>query len=214
VAFTNFESKDIHCKVIYFGPTASGKSENLRSVFNQTSAEIKSGLLELHQDDGSTRYFDFLPLSVGQLGDFHVKLHLFTLPVSSLYQSTSSVILRGVDGFVFVADSRVECMMDNVKALNSCRKILQDEGYNVADLPRVIQYNKRDLPEIFSVELMRKELNPSGYPDIEASAISNLGVMESLESIARQVMDKLEQGQKSLTPKGGAPYSNSHSLSY
>ena len=213
MAFTNFETKDSHCKVIYFGPMASGKSENLRSIFNQTSAEIKSGLLELQQEDGSTRYFDFLPLSVGQLGDFHVKLHLFTLPVSSLYQSTSSVILRGVDGFVFVADSRPECLVNNVTALNKCRKVLQDEGYNVADLPRVIQYNKRDLPGVFPTELLRRELNPSGYPDVEASAINNLGVMESLESIARQVMDKLERGQQ-LPNRQGSGHDHTDSLSY
>ncbi len=213
VAFTNFETKDIHCKVIYFGPSSSGKTQNLRSIFKQTSAEIKSGLLELQQDDGSTRYFDFLPLSVGQLGDFHVKLHLFTLPVSSLYESTSSVILRGVDGFVFVADSRIECLVDNVNALNRCRKILQDEGYNVAELPRAIQYNKRDLPGIFPIEVMRKELNSSEYPDFEASALNNIGVMESLESIARQIMDKLEQGQKIISPTErpyGDPYTLSH----
>ena len=213
MAFTNFDTKDIHCKVIYFGPTSSGKSENLRSIFNQTSAEIKSGLLELHQEDGSTRYFDFLPLSIGQLGEYHVKLHLFTLPVSSLYQSTASVILRGVDGFVFVADSRAECLIDNIKALNKCRRILQDEGYNVAEIPRVIQYNKRDLPGIFPIEILRNELNPSGYPDFEAAAVKNLGVLESLESLARQIMEKLEQGQKRTSSKGSS-HGHSESLSY
>ena len=213
MAFTNFETKDIHCKVIYFGPAAAGKSENLKSIFNQTSAEIKSGLLELQQDDGSTRYFDFLPLSVGTLGEYHVKLHLFTLPVSSLYQSTASVILRGVDGFVFVADSRAECLVDNIKALNKCRKALQDEGYNVAELPRVIQYNKRDLPGIFPVEILRQELNAAGYPDIEAAATKSLGVMECLEAIARQIMDKLEQGQHQMSHTG-AHHGHTDSLSY
>ena len=213
MAFTNFETKDIHCKVIYFGPSAAGKSENLRSIFNQTSAEIRSGLLELQQEDGSTRYFDFLPLSIGQLGDFHVKLHLFTLPVSSLYQSTASVILRGVDGFVFVADSRVESLIENTKAMNKCRRLLQDEGYNVAELPRVIQYNKRDLGGILPVDILRQELNSAGYPDIEASATQNIGVMESLESLARQIMDKLEQGQQAITPTGHS-HGNSDTLSY
>lgn len=213
MAFTNFDTKDIHCKVIYFGPASAGKTENLRSIFNQTSAEIRSGLLELHQDDGSTRYFDFLPLSVGQLGDFHVKLHLFTLPVSSLYQSTASVILRGVDGFVFVADSRAECLIDNIKALNKCRRILQDEGYNVAEIPRVIQYNKRDLPGIFPIEILRNELNPSGYPDFEASALKNLGIVETLENLARQIMDKLDEGRNRSHLKG-SHHGHADSLSY
>jgi signal recognition particle receptor subunit beta len=213
VAFTNFETKDIHCKVIYFGPSSSGKSENLRSIFNQTSAEIRSGLLELQQEDGSTRYFDFLPLSIGQLGDFHVKLHLFTLPVSSLYQSTASVILRGVDGFVFVADSRIESLIENTKAMNKCRRLLQDEGYNVAELPRVIQYNKRDLDGILPIDILRQELNSAGYPDFETCATQNVGVMECLESLARQIMDKLEQGHQSITPSG-QNYGHSDPLSY
>ena len=213
MAFTNFETKDIHCKIVYFGPAGSGKTENLRSIFNQTSAEIKSGLLELHQEDSSTRYFDFLPLSIGQLGEFHVKMHLFTLPISSLYQSTASVILRGLDGFVFVADSRADCLVSNINALNKCRKILLDEGYNVADLPRVIQYNKRDLTDIFPIEILRHELNPSGYPDVEASAINHIGITESLEAIARQIMDKLEHGQQHLTSKG-KNYGHSDSLPY
>lgn len=214
MAFTNFETKDIHCKVIYFGPSSSGKSENLRSIFNQTSAEIRSGLLELQQEDGSTRYFDFLPLSIGQLGDFHVKMHLFTLPVSSLFQSTASVILRGVDGFVFVADSRMESLIENTKAMTKCRRLLQDEGYNVAQLPRVIQYNKRDLDGILPIDILRQELNPAGYPDFEASAAQNVGVMECLESVARQIMDKLEQGHQAVTPKSGQNYGNSDPLSY
>lgn len=213
MAFTNFETKDIHCKVIYFGPSSAGKSENLRSIFNQTSAEIRSGLLELQQEDGSTRYFDFLPLSIGQLGDFHVKLHLFTLPVSSLYQSTASVILRGVDGFVFVADSRVESLIENTKAMNKCRRILQDEGYNVAELPRAIQYNKRDLEGILPIDILRHELNPAGYPDFEASATQNIGVMECLESLARQIMEKLELGQQSISSTGHS-HGNTDTLSY
>jgi signal recognition particle receptor subunit beta len=213
VAFTNFETKDIHCKVIYFGPTSAGKTENLKSIFNQTSAEIKSGLLELQQDDGSTRYFDFLPLSVGQLGDFHVKLHLFTLPVSSLYESTSSVILRGVDGVVFIADSRAECLVDNIKALGQCRKTLQDEGYNVADIPFVIQYNKRDMTGIIPVEILRHELNGAGHPEIEASAIRGLGTIESLEAIIRQVFERLGKGQEQMNLPG-APRGNTDSLSY
>jgi hypothetical protein len=213
VAFTNFESKEIHCKVIYFGPSSAGKTENLKSIFNQTSSEIKSGLMELHQEDGSTRYFDFLPLSIGQFRDFHIKLHLFTIPVSSLFQSTASVILRGVDGFVFVADSRAECLVDNVKALNNCRKVLQEEGYNVSDLPRVIQYNKRDLSGIIPLEILRHELNPSGHPDIETSATANVGVIECLELIARQIMEKLEQGQQHSTSPG-SNYGDSDPLPY
>ena len=212
MAFTNFETKEIHCKIVYFGPKGSGKTENLRSIFTQTSSDIKSGLLELKQDDSSTRYFDFLPLSLGQLGEFHVKMHLFTLPISSLYESTSSVILRGLDGFVFVADSRADSLVKNIEALDKCKKILLAEGYNVADLPRVIQYNKRDLPDIFPIDILREQLNPSGYPDVEASAINHVGITESLEAIAQQIMDKLAQS-KQQAPKG-RDHGNSNILPY
>lgn len=192
MAFTNFDTKEIHCKVIYFGAPRSGKTANLRSIFNATSAEIQSGLLELQDDGGSTRFFDFLPLSLGQVRDFELRLHVFTVPMNALYQSVPSVILRGVDGFVFVADSRVECMADNAAYLRKCRSLLLDEGYNVSDLPRVIQYNKRDLPGIMPVDIMRQEFNPSGLPDFEAVATSGGGVLETLEGLAHLLVQRLE----------------------
>lgn len=192
MAFTNFEKKEIHCKVIYFGAPRCGKTANLRSIFTATSAEIQSGLLELQDDGGSTRFFDFLPLSLGHVRDFELRLHVFTVPMNALYQSVPSVILRGVDGFVFVADSRVECMADNSEYMQKCRTLLLDEGYNVSDLPRVIQYNKRDLPGIMPVEIMRQELNPSGVPDFEAVATAGNGVLETLEGLAHMLVQRLE----------------------
>jgi signal recognition particle receptor subunit beta len=210
VAFTNFETKNIHCKVIYFGATSSGKTENLKSIFNQTSSEVKSGLLELKQDDGSTKYFDFLPLSIGEMGDYQLRLHLFTLPVSTLYETTASVILKGIDGVVFIADSRPECLIDNSEALSRCHKILRDEGFNVTDLPFVIQYNKRDLPGVMPTEILRHQINRMGYPEIEASALKGVGVIESLEAIIKQVVERLEQGHSRSTPQGaGHDYTDS-----
>lgn len=185
MAFTNFESKEIHCKVLYFGAPGSGKTANLKSIFTATSTEVQAGLLELQDDGGTTPYFDFLPLSLGRVRDFHLKLHLYTLPMNSLFQTVSSVILKGVDGFVFVADSRVESLADNAEYLKRCRKILIDEGFNIAELPRVIQYNKRDLPGIVSIDILRQELNPSGAPDFEAVANKGQGVIETLEGLAQ-----------------------------
>ena len=196
MAFTNLETREIHCKVIYFGPPASGKTANLRSIFNASAAEARSGLLELQEDSGSTKFFDFLPLSMGMVRDFHLKLHLFTLPMNPLYDSVPSVIMRGVDGIIFVADSRVECMADNVEYLLRCRRILLDEGYNMSDLPRVLQYNKRDVQHPMPVEIMRQELNPSGLPDFEATATKGTGVLETIESLARQMTQRLEHTAK------------------
>lgn len=192
MAFTNFESKEIHCKVVYFGAPGSGKTANLKSIFTATSAEVQSGLIELQDQSGATCYFDFLPLSLGRFRDFHLKLHLFTLPMNSLYHTVPTVILKGIDGFVFVADSRVECLADNAMYLQKCRKILLDEGFNIAELPRVIQYNKRDMPGAIEIEILRQELNPSKAPEFEAVATKGQGVIETLEGLAHLMTRNLE----------------------
>jgi len=191
MAFTNFDTKEINCKIIYFGPAGSGKTENLRSVFNNTSAEVRSGLLELEQPGGATKFFDFLPISLGHVKDFHLKLHLFTLPTNPLYESVASVILKGVDGFVFVADSRVEAMADNVDTMAAARRLLAEEGYNLADMPRVFQYNKRDLPEVVPLDILRHELNPGNAPDHKAVATQSVGTMETLQAMAKLVLRKI-----------------------
>lgn len=191
MAFTNFDTKEINCKVIYFGPRSAGKTENLRSVLKNTANELRSGLLELDAAEGSTKFFDFLPISLGHVRDFHIKLHLFTLPTNPLYQSVTSVILKGVDGFVYVADSRVEAMADNVEGLRNAQRFLMDEGYNVTDMPRVIQYNKRDLSDLLPIELLRQELNPGHLPDHKAIAAQGVGTMETIQSMAQLVLKKI-----------------------
>ncbi len=192
MAFTNFDTKEINCKILFFGARGSGKTENLRSIFKNTSAEVKSGLLELDDaGQGPTKFFDFLPVSLGPVKDFHLKLHLFTLPANPLYESVTSVIMKGIDGFVFVADSRVESMADNVEGLIAARRLLTEEGYNVADMPRVIQYNKRDLNDLVPVEVLRQELNPGNVPDHKAVATQGIGTMETLQSMAKLVLKKI-----------------------
>ena len=191
MAFTNFETKEINCKVLYFGPRSSGKTASLRSVYANTSAEVRSGLLELSGNEGPTQFFDFLPVSLGQIKDFHLKLHLFTVPVNSLFESVNTVILRGIDGFVFVADSRIEAMADNIENLRETRRLLTDEGYNYNELPRVMQYNKRDLPEVVPLDVLHQELNSGGAPEHESVATKSLGTMETLQSMAKLVIKQL-----------------------
>ncbi len=192
MAFTNFDTREINCKVLYFGPRGAGKTENLRSIYKNTSAEVRSGLLELDDAEGGpTRFFDFLPISLGHVKDFHIKLHLYTLPTNSLYDSVTTVILKGIDGFVFVADSRVEAMADNADSLGNARRLLTEEGYNVADMPRVLQFNKRDLPDVLPVEILRQELNPGAVPDHKAVATQGVGTMETLQSMAKLILRKL-----------------------
>jgi signal recognition particle receptor subunit beta len=191
VAFTNFETKEINCKIVYFGGRGCGKSENLRSIYKSTSAEVRSGLIELDAAEGPTRFFDFLPLSLGHVRDFHLKLHLFTLPTNTLYESVQSVILKGIDGYVFVADSRVEAMADNVEAMKAARRLLTEEGVNVADMPRVIQFNKQDLPDLVPLPILRQELNAGAIPDHRAIATESVGTLETLQSLAKLVLKKI-----------------------
>lgn len=191
MAFTNFDTKEINCKIMFFGPKGSGKTENLKSILKNTSQELKTGLLELEEEGGPTRFFDFLPISLGHVKDFHLKLHLFTLPTNSLYESVGSVILKGMDGFIFVADSRVEAMADNIECLTALRKLLSEEGFNPSDLPKVFQFNKRDMPDLMSVEVMRNELNPGGAPDFKGIANQSVGTMESLQAMAKLVLKRI-----------------------
>ena len=191
MAFTNFDTKEINCKILFFGPKSAGKTENLKSILKNTSQELKTGMLELEEEGGPTRFFDFLPISLGHVKDFHLKLHLFTLPTNSLYESVGSVILKGMDGFVFVADSRVEAMAANIECLAQLRKLLAEEGFNVADLPKVFQYNKRDLADVMSIEVMRNEINPGSAPDFKAIANQSVGTMESLQAMAKLVLKRI-----------------------
>ncbi len=191
MAFTNFDTKEINCKVIYFGPEGSGKTANLKSILKNTSEEVKSGLLEFNEDKTALKFFDFLPVSLGHVKDFHLKLHLFALPKSRLYETVNSVILKGVDGFVYVADSAIDRMSDNVDSFLMMRKILSEEGYNFSELPRVMQYNKRDLADVVPLEVLQKELNSQKSPEQEAVAIDSVGTMETLQLMAKQVIKKL-----------------------
>jgi signal recognition particle receptor subunit beta len=191
MAFTNFETKEINCKIVYFGPNEAGKLTNFRSIYAATSRQIKSDMLELGAKDGDSNFFSFLPISMGKVKDYHLKAHLFILPKHSLFETVPSVILKGLDGYVFVADSSVESMGANIESLLKTKKILSEEGYNLSDLPGVIQYNKRDQQDIVSVDIMREELNASGLIEIEAIASESIGTMETLQAMAKQVVNKL-----------------------
>lgn len=191
MAFTNFDTKEINCKIIYFGPEGSGKTENLRSIYRQTSPDGTGSMMDFEEAAGPTRFFDFLPVSLGHIREFHVKLHLFTLPANRMYDSVRQVILKGVDGFVFVADSRIESMTQNVSCLNECHKLLVAEGYQMGDLAKVIQYNKADLPNLIPSKVLRRELNAAGVADQEAVATKMLGTLETLNALGQQVLKKL-----------------------
>ena len=192
MAFTNFETKEINCKILYLGAEGSGKSCNLEKILELTSPEVKSGLLERKPGDASTQgLFEFLPISLGFVKDFHIKLHLYTLPQNSLYETVPSVILKGIDGFVFVADSTIEKLGENIKALEEAKRVLSLEGILPSTVPAVMQYNKRDLPSVTPIEILRAELNTARIPEIEASAQKGEGVMNTIKLISQQVIKNI-----------------------
>lgn len=190
MAFTNFDTKEINCKIVYFGPKGSGKTANLRSVLAKTSQEVKAGLFEI-EDIGTTPYFEFLPVSLGYVKDYHIKLHLYTLPPYSLYDSVVSTILKGMDGWVFVCDSRQEALYDSVSSLEATRALLAAEGHNLGELPFVLQYNHTDAARRVPLELLRRELNPMMLPDREAVAVNHIGSLETLHLMADQILAQL-----------------------
>ena len=194
MAFTNFDTKEINCKILYLGSEGSGKSANLQKILEMISPEVKSGLLERRPGAKQAQgLFEFLPISLGYVKDYHLKLHLYTLPQNSLYETVPSIILKGIDGFVFVADSTIEKLGANIASLEESKKILSTEGILPSAVPAVMQYNKRDLPSITPIEVMRAELNTARIPEVEASAHKGHGVMETLKLVSQQVIRNIAE---------------------
>lgn len=189
MAYANFETREIHCKVLYVGAKGSGKTENLKSLYEKTEVRLSKDPLVF--DGRSNSAFEFLPLSIGQLKDFHVKLHVFTLPEHSLYPTFNLVMTRGIDGLVFVVDSRLSSLQDNLDAWAKLKELLLQEGYNIAALPRVIQFNKRDGHDALDIEALRHEFNTSGLVEVEAVATQHKGTLETVQKISSLVLDEL-----------------------
>jgi signal recognition particle receptor subunit beta len=189
MAYANFETREIHCKVLYAGAKGSGKTENLKSIFQRTQLALTRAPLAFEAHHKAP--FEFIPLSIGQLKDFHVKLHIYTLPEHNLYPTFNMIITRGIDGIVFVVDSSVRALQDNIDAWAKLKDMLILEGYNFASLPRVIQYNKRDGNDALSLEALRHEFNAAGQSEIEAVAAHHIGTLETVQKISGLVLDEL-----------------------
>ena len=191
-------SREIHCKVVYYGPSMSGKTRNLQYISNRTSPDIKGQLISMSGENERTLFFDFLPLSFGEIRGYRTKFHLYTVPGQAHFAAPRKLILRGVDGVVFVADSQIERMEANVAALENMRSSLGELGYDLDVLPLVMQFNKRDLDSIAPVDELRRLLNPNGVPDFEATATTGQGVFGTLKAIAKLVLARLSQDEKVL----------------
>jgi signal recognition particle receptor subunit beta len=193
MSFINYSSREINCKVVYYGPGLCGKTTNLQFIFSKTNPELKGKMISLATETERTLFFDFLPLALGQIRGFKTRFHLYTVPGQVFYDASRKLILKGVDGVVFVADSQVERMEANLESLDNLRLNLAEQGYDLDKIPYVIQYNKRDLPNAADLGEIRRLLNTTGVPDFEACATNGKGVFETLKAIARGVLRDLKQ---------------------
>lgn len=193
MSFINYSSREINCKIVYYGPGLCGKTTNLQFIYKKTNPEQKGKLISLATESERTLFFDFLPLALGDIRGFKVRFHLYTVPGQVFYAASRKLILKGVDGVIFIADSQVERMDANIESLEDLRINLAEQGYAVEKLPYAVQYNKRDLPHVAPVEEMNKLLNVNGVQWFEGVATTGVGVFETLKGVAKQVLLELKK---------------------
>ena len=193
MSFINYSSREINCKIVYYGPGLCGKTTNLQHIYSKTNPELKGKMISLATETERTLFFDFLPLALGQIRGFKTRFHLYTVPGQVFYDASRKLILKGVDGVVMVADSQIERMQANLESLDNLRINLGEQGYDLAKVPYVVQYNKRDLPNAAPLDEMRRLLNPMGVPDFEACATVGTGVFETLKAVAKGVLNDLRR---------------------
>lgn len=191
--FINHACREISCKIVYYGPGLCGKTTNVQHIHDRTAAGARGRLISLKTESDRTLFFDFMPLDVGALRGFKVRLQLYTVPGQVFYGAVRKLILRGLDGVVFVADSQVDRLDANVVSLENLHEHIADQGRTLDAVPYVIQYNKRDLPGIAPVGELRALLNPTGAPEFEAAAVSGGGVFETLKAAAKLVLIELKR---------------------
>jgi signal recognition particle receptor subunit beta len=179
---------------VYYGPGLCGKTTNLQYIYERTNPEHKGKMISLATETERTLFFDFLPLSLGEIRGFKTRFHLYTVPGQVFYDASRKLILKGVDGVIFVADSQIERMEANEESMENLRTNLAEQGYSLEKLPFVIQYNKRDLPNVAGMDELRQVLNGANVPDFEAVARTGVGVFDTLKAVAKLVLTELRKG--------------------
>ena len=193
MTFINYASREINCKIVYYGPGLGGKTTNLQYIYDSTSAQAKGKLISLATETDRTLFFDFLPLDLGTVRGFKTRFHLYTVPGQVFYDASRKLILKGVDGVVFVADSQRERMDANVESLFNLDLNLKQHGYDLMKLPYVLQLNKRDLPNVVSALDLKAELIRKDEPVFEGVANKGMGVFDTLKAVAKQVLLELRK---------------------
>jgi mutual gliding-motility protein MglA len=194
MSFINYSSREINCKIVYYGPGLCGKTTNLQYVYAKTNPEAKGKMISLATETERTLFFDFLPLSLGEIRGFKTRFHLYTVPGQVFYDASRKLILKGVDGVVFVADSQIERMEANLESVENLRVNLAEQGYDLSKVPYVVQYNKRDLPNIATVDELHRLINPKNVPEFQAVAPTGVGVFDTLKAVAKLVLTELKRG--------------------
>ena len=194
MSFINYNAKEIHCKVVYYGPSLGGKTTNLQHVYAKSHPDQKSNLMNMNTETERTLFFDFLPLELGEIRGFKTRFHLYTVPGQVVYDASRKLILKGLDGVIFVADSQRERMEENIEAMNNLKTNLDQQGYNIREIPLILQYNKRDLQNVATLPELRKALNLYNAPEFEAKAHEGSGVFESLNSVSKSIINVLKGG--------------------
>ncbi|MEO8180615.1 MAG: GTPase domain-containing protein [Deltaproteobacteria bacterium] len=194
MSFINYMAREINCKIVYYGPGLCGKTTNLQYIYKRTNPEAKGKMISLATETERTLFFDFLPLSLGEIRGFKTRFHLYTVPGQVFYDASRKLILKGVDGVIFVADSQLERLEANQESLDNLRTNLAEHGYSLEKMPYVLQFNKRDLPNALPLDELRQILNPTGVLDFEASARTGQGVFETLKAVSKLVLTELKRG--------------------
>ena len=191
MSMINYASREINCKIVYYGSGLGGKTTNLEYIYQKVTPDTRGKLISLATETERTLFFDFLPVDLGTIRGFKTRFHLYTVPGQVYYNASRKLILKGVDGVVFVADSQVERLDANIEAMHNLYENLAEYGYDLRQIPFVIQYNKRDLPNVSPVEELDQHLNPDRVPSYEGVATTGVGVFDTLKAVAKLVIKSL-----------------------
>jgi hypothetical protein len=193
MSFINYAAREINCKLVYYGPGLCGKTTNLQYIYSKVDPNSKGKLISLSTETERTLFFDFLPLELGTIRGFKTRFHLYTVPGQVFYDASRKLILRGADGVIFVADSQIERMESNIESLENLDGNLAEQNMKLDLVSLVLQYNKRDLPNIVPVEELHAALNPRNVPWFEACAPKGIGVFETLKGAAKLILNDLKK---------------------
>ncbi len=193
MSFINYAAREINVKIVFYGPGLGGKTTNLQYIFERSNPQQKGKLISLATETDRTLFFDFLPLDLGSVRGFKTRFHLYTVPGQVFYDASRKLILKGVDGVIFVADSQEARMDANVESMRNLEENLKENGFDLKTIPYVLQFNKRDLPTAVAVDTMYRALNYKGEPTYEAVATQGMGVFETLKASAKQVLYELRR---------------------